>query len=107
MSKKPESRLQLKIRKRLEAEIGGFWFKLHTGPFQVAGIPDLIGCVGGYFVALEVKRPGEKASEIQDEKIQKILQNGGATAVVTTPEEAVRYVRAAILNSLAGTGKRS
>lgn len=98
MTKKPESRLQLKIRKALEAEVGGWWVKIHGGPFQAAGIPDLVGCVKGLFFALEVKRPGEgKISPIQKVTIKKIIRKGqGVACVVESPEEAIEVVRSTL-----------
>lgn len=96
MATKPESRLQRKIRKELEKEVGGWWVKIHGGPFQAAGIPDLIGCVEGLFFALEVKTPEDTrgASEIQKATMKKIRHKGkGVTCVVESPEEAIEVVR--------------
>lgn len=97
MSRKPESRLQRNIRRALEAKFpeSKFW-KIWGGPFQVAGFPDLLGCVCGLFVALEVKQPGEVASEIQKDTIEEIKQAGGISGVVTSDAEAVELVRNAI-----------
>ena len=36
MPKKPETLLSEKVLSRLRAE-GGWWFKVHGGPFQTAG----------------------------------------------------------------------
>lgn len=97
MSKKPESRLQLKIRHELEREVGGFWFKVHGSEYQDAGLPDLIGCRGGLFFGFEVKTDSGEPSRIQLETIKKIKMNGGGVAsVVTTPEEAIFLVRQAL-----------
>lgn len=94
MSKQPESRLQRRIRATLEVEFpGSFWWKVHGGPFQKAGIPDLNGCVQGAFCALEVKRPEEPTpSAIQAHRIAEIRAAGGLACVVTSPEEAVAIV---------------
>jgi hypothetical protein len=95
MAKKPESRRQRRIRRALEKEVGGWWKKIHGGPFQAAGIPDLIGCVGGYFFAIEVKEPNEpEASEVQRAQAERIREDGhGAVKLgCETPEEAVDFV---------------
>ena len=40
--------------------IGGWWLNFHGGdPFMPRGLPDIIGCLNGRFIALEAKRPGE------------------------------------------------
>lgn len=97
MAKKKESGLQRRIRAALEKEVGGFWFKVHGGPFQVAGIPDLLGCVDGYYVSVEVKVPGSgKTSDIQDATIDKIKAAGGIALVATSPSEAVFLVWASL-----------
>lgn len=104
MSKKPETRLQQKIQKALREEVGGWWTKIHGGPFQAAGIPDLIGCVEGLFFGLEVKRPLDTkgASEIQIRTMKKIRVDGkGVACIVQSPEEAILVVRSAVEKSKA------
>ena len=102
MTQKPETRLQRRIVKALKKECGGWWAKIYVGPFQQAGIPDLLGCVEGLFFALEVKVPGEEPSEIQQKTMRDIRVVGRAIArTVTSPEQAVRVV----LNALARAEK--
>jgi len=102
MTQKPETRLQRRIVRALKKEVGGWWAKIYVGPFQQAGIPDLLGCVEGLFFALEVKMPGEEPSEIQIKTMKDIRTVGGAIArTVTSPEQAVRVV----LNALARAEK--
>jgi hypothetical protein len=95
MTTKPESRLQRGIRKGLKREVGGWWRKIHGGPFQAAGIPDLLGCVQGRFFAFEVKHPDQNSetSELQKKNIREIRCNGGTAEVVESLEEAVCFVR--------------
>jgi hypothetical protein len=90
-----ESRLQRNIRAALELQFpGSVWFKYHGGPFTRAGVPDLLGVVYGRFIALEVKRPGERASRIQ-RHVQKRLANAGAiVGVVTSVDEALTQIKA-------------
>ena len=90
--------MQRKIRKALESKYGGWWFKVWGGPFQVAGIPDLVGCVEGKFFAFEVKRPlGKGPTAIQAETMRQIIEKGGGVAMeVRTPQEALNAVKAAI-----------
>lgn len=95
MAKKPESKLQLKIRKALENEVGGYWRKIHGGPFQAAGMLDLLGCVNGYFIAIEVKRDEDRigTSKLQNDNITEIREAGGYATVSSSPEAAVRKVK--------------
>lgn len=95
MTKKPESRRQLKIRKALEKTVGGRWKKIHGGPFQPCML-DLVGCVGGLYFEFEVKEPGEEPSERQIHEIEDIIKNGGVSMVIYTPEEAINAVQKAL-----------
>lgn len=96
MATQPETRLQRRIQKALKKAFpGSWWYKVWGGPFTPAGIPDLVGCVEGLFVALEVKLPNNrrsKTSEIQDATILDIQKAGGASGVVRSPQEAVDFV---------------
>lgn len=97
MAKKPESRLQQRIKKRLIAEVGGKWIKIHGSSFQEAGQPDLIGCVDGQFYGFEVKVPERgKPSKLQLETLREWRREGGICCIVENPEEAVAVVKAVI-----------
>jgi len=93
---KAESRLQRRIRRGLKDAFGGHYYKIWGGPYQQAGIPDIIGCVEGLFVGLEVKQPGKKPSELQEIELQNIRKAGGIAGVVTSVEEAIKLVRTAL-----------
>jgi len=104
--KKPESRLQLKIRKRLEEEVGGWWIKVWGGPFQQGGLPDLFGCVKGYFIGIEVKIPGKEPTELQYQVLGHINDNGGLGIWVDSVEEAVEKVQAFLASKISKAGSR-
>lgn len=65
-----------------------FAWKTHGGMYGTAGIPDIIACVDGRFVALEVKQPGGKPTRLQEITLGKIREAGGIAAVVTSVQEA-------------------
>lgn len=95
MAKKPESRLQRRIQDHLRDKFPGvFVFKVHGGPYMAAGLPDLICCVDGLFIGLEVKLPiaKSKPSEIQIQTLKEIRAAGGAAQVVRSPAEAEAVV---------------
>ena len=108
LAKKPESRLQLRIRHDLEAAVGGKWFKVHGGPFMDAGISDLIGCVDGLYFAFEVNRPetSDDATDLQLEFGEEVTQAGGCFAVVTSSEQAIALVRSAQAEATRRCGSR-
>lgn len=89
MPRKPETLIVEKIMDRLSAE-GGFWFKVHGGAFQLAGIPDILGCWKGQFVAIEVKTETGKPTKLQLYRIEQILAAGGRAGIARNVEEALR-----------------
>lgn len=80
-------------------------WKIHGDYFQEVGIPDLVLCVEGRFVGLEVKdqKPGESYAHAierttpgQRMQLNRIGRAGGTGRVVTTPDEAVAAVETAL-----------
>lgn len=83
-----ESALITKIQKALR-ERGAYVYKSHGSQFGVAGTPDLLCCVGGRFLALEVKVGTNDTTELQQQRINEIRRAGGSAVVVRSVEEAV------------------
>lgn len=86
-TKRPLERVeQGKILRWLE-ERGVYVFK--TINTNKAGIPDILCCFNGKFIALEVKRVGleHKLTEMQKLNIKKIRGAGGIAEVVSTLED--------------------
>lgn len=95
MTKKKETRLQLRIHDALRREFSGLWgFKVHGNEFQREGLPDRIYCISGLFFAFEVKRPGERPTELQKYELEKIRAAGGVGAIIESPDEAIKLVYA-------------
>lgn len=89
-----ESSIVHKIIKFLKKEYPGVWWKIHGGPYQQRGIPDIIGCYNGTFCGLEVKRPAKKNNTTpgQEEQLNLIAKYGGISAVVTSVEETKKVM---------------
>lgn len=94
MAKKKETGIVNRIRRRLKREFYIFVFKVHGSIFQMAGIPDLVGCCAGIFIGIEVKTKKGRVSDIQEEVMREIKKKGGGhCGVATTPDEACDFVR--------------
>jgi len=78
-----------------EARQSGWWvMKIHGGPHQLAGVPDLLCLRRGRAVFLEVKQPGKQATPLQARRMNEIETVGGASChVVTSKEEANACLR--------------
>lgn len=81
MSQKPETKFRNnKVRPALE-KIPCSWFESiqQTG---ISGSPDIMGCVCGIFVAIEVKTDDGETSALQAYKLKKIAEAGGVALVI-------------------------
>lgn len=56
--------------------------KFFANSFTKSGIPDILACVNGYFVGIEVKAQNGKPSELQLYNIKKIREAGGFAVVL-------------------------
>ncbi|MDL2310363.1 VRR-NUC domain-containing protein [Peptostreptococcaceae bacterium OttesenSCG-928-C18] len=64
-----------------------FAWKEHGGMYGTAGIPDIICCYHGRFVAFEVKTPSGRLTKLQEITITKIKAAKGEACKVTSVEE--------------------
>jgi hypothetical protein len=103
---KNESQLVGHIQKCVKAMYpNAYIVKVHGGPMQQPGIPDLMIVVDGIFIGAEVKhqKPGEseqnareRATPLQRIQIQKINAAGGMAGVVLNLEETLDLISRAI-----------
>jgi len=64
-----------------------FFWKEHGGQYGTAGLPDLILCYRGRFIAFEVKTPIGKPTKLQEHTIAKIKAAKGEAFIVRSVEE--------------------
>jgi Holliday junction resolvase len=76
-----EKNFENKIKKYVESE-GGWQVKFFANSMTRTGIPDLLCCVNGYFLAIEVKAEKGHPSEIQLYVVNKIREAGGIAVIV-------------------------
>lgn len=71
----------------------GYWtVKVHGDQYQVGGVPDLLCCCDGRFVAFEAKRPGEEPTPLQLYTLDEIRKAGGVAEVVESLEDCLRVL---------------
>lgn len=83
-----ENEIVKQIKEYLKTVKDCFFWKEHGGSFGAAGIPDLIVCYRGRFIAFEVKTVKGKLTVLQAITIRKIQSAGGIAAVVRSVDEA-------------------
>lgn len=89
--KQNETKFQKDLRQALEAEVGGFWWKVHGGMFQMTGLPDICGCVRGLYIAIETKAGNNKLSEVQKTRMKQ-LREAGALAFSCWADDPIKLV---------------
>ena len=82
-----------KIMGYLKTVPGCFAWKTHGGMYGVAGMPDIIICLNGRFVAMEVKTPTGKLTKIQESTLRKINDAKGYAYKVTSLQEAKEIIQ--------------
>ncbi len=83
MAKQPESLLKERVLADLRALPRTYAVKIQQ--VSIRGTPDILACIGGRFVAIELKRDEKQKPEpLQEHELKKILDAGG-TALVVNP----------------------
>ena len=82
-----EAELITAIKKYLASVPDTFAWKEHGGQYGTAGIPDIIVCHRGHFIALEAKVGKNQPTKLQSATIQQIRKAGGTAAVVRSVED--------------------
>ncbi len=72
----PEAAVKQKVRRLLDALQIYYFFPPANG-YGRAGIPDVIGCINGRFVAIECKAGKNKTTALQDRELARIQDAGG------------------------------
>lgn len=80
-----EKNFEEKIKRYLESK--NCWFvKFFANRMTKVGVPDLLACVNGFFVAIEVKASNGRPSELQLYNRRKIRESGGIS-IILYPEQ--------------------
>lgn len=76
----PEAKVKAKVKKLLD-ELRIFYFLPVSNGMGTMGIPDIIGCFNGLFIAIECKAGKGKLTALQERAIARIKAAGGFTFV--------------------------
>lgn len=79
-----EATIQKWVRDQLDKEFGDYcvYIKYPAGPYSSKGVSDLIFCVHGYYVAIEVKTDIGKATALQTRFCDAIKAAGGLAYII-------------------------
>jgi Holliday junction resolvase len=80
MAKTPEGKVKDKVVGILKQEEVYYFFPATHG-FGRSGVPDIVCCVNGYFLAIEVKAGTNKPTALQVREIEAIRRSNGVAVV--------------------------
>lgn len=89
MAATPESKVKKAVVDILKS-YGAYYFFPVTGGFGRSGIPDIIVCYRGHFIAIECKAEGKAPTELQKRELQRIKDSGGDALVIVGTGGAVK-----------------
>lgn len=74
--------------------MGAWVFKVHGSGTQMKGVPDLIACLRGRFVAVEMKQPGKivEPDDLQEYQLRLIKRAGGVAGEAHSLEEVLKLL---------------
>ena len=97
----PEKKVKAKVVEILKG-FGAYYFYASTGGYGASGVPDIICCYKGRFLAIECKAGKGKTTALQEKNIAQIIAQGGLAIVVN--EDNIEEVRT-FMGYLLGGGK--
>lgn len=80
MALTPEAKVKKKVKEELD-RMGVYHFSPMQNGMGRAGIPDIIGCLDGQFIAIECKAGRGTTTALQERELTRI-QNAGGYAIV-------------------------
>lgn len=81
MAMTPEAKVKAAVVKILKAHNVYYFFPATHG-YGRSGIPDIVACVGGRFVAIECKAGDNQPTALQKREIRRIQEAKGIAAVI-------------------------
>ena len=80
MANTPEAKVKTAVRKMLNA-FDIYHFMPPANGFGRAGIPDIVACMDGHFIAIECKAGKGTTTALQDRELNAILNHGGTVYI--------------------------
>jgi len=77
----PEGRIKKEVRRILENHQVYYFMPTGIG-YCRSGIPDIVACVNGQFMGIEVKAGDRKPTNLQQRELNKIVDAGGVSLCI-------------------------
>lgn len=76
-----EKIFETRVKKYIEGQ-GGWQVKFFANKYTKVGVPDILSCINGYFVGIEVKADRGSPTDLQLHTIKQIRDAGGFAFVL-------------------------
>jgi hypothetical protein len=76
MALTPEAKVKAQVKKILDAH-KAYYFLPATGGYGRSGVPDIVCCLKGHFIGIEVKAGSNTPTALQLRELQRINDAGG------------------------------
>lgn len=103
MAMTPEKKVKRKVVEILK-KYGLYYFYPVSGGFGSSGVPDIVVCCEGRFVAIECKAGNKKPTALQQQNLTQIANNGGIAMVIN--EKNIERVENELLDIFNLSGRR-
>ena len=80
-TKRSEKWVKAQVVKMLK-DVGAYYFYPVANGYMSSGVPDIISCYKGKFIAIECKAGSNKPTALQVKNIDAIKDNGGIALVI-------------------------
>ena len=81
MAQTPEGKVKDAVKKILKS-LNIYYFMPATGGYGRSGVPDIVCCVKGLFVAIECKAGKNKPTALQERELRLIHEAGGYSLLI-------------------------
>lgn len=81
MGMTPERAVKRRVTVLLKSR-GAYYFYPVTGGYGMSGVPDIVACFHGYFIAIECKAGKNVTTALQRRNLDEIMRAGGVALVV-------------------------
>ena len=99
MADTPEKKVKNKVTALLK-RYGAYYFYPVTGGYGMSGVPDIVACYNGCFFGIECKAGKNKPTELQQQNLERIEDNGGYALVIN--EDNLHELEKLLLKNTAG-----
>ena len=99
MADTPEKLVKKKVTALLK-RYGAYYFYPVTGGYGMSGVPDIVACYNGCFIGIECKAGKNKPTELQQQNLERIKDNGGYALVIN--EDNIHELEKILLKNTAG-----